>query len=50
LLEEPSLFLRREEGVHEVVVALVRDLERLVFDAAVDLFLSKKENLIIERS
>ena len=36
LLDEPPLPLRAEEGVHEVVVGLLRDPERLVPDGAVD--------------
>ena len=36
LFEKPSLALRGEEGVHEVIVSLVRDLERLLLDAPED--------------
>ena len=44
LFKKPSFLLRREEGVHEVVVALVRDLEGLVFDVAIDqLLIGSKE-------
>ena len=34
--EKPSLALRGEEGVHEVIISLVRDLERLLLDASED--------------
>ena len=36
LFKKPSLALRGEEGVHEVIVSLVRDLERLLLDAPED--------------
>ena len=36
LFEKPSLALRGEEGVHEVIISLVRDLERLLLDAPED--------------
>ena len=36
LFEKPSLALRGEEGVHEVIISLVRDLERLLLDASED--------------
>ena len=38
LFEKPSLALRGEEGVHEVIVSLVRDLEGLLLDASEDGF------------
>ena len=36
LFKQPSLALRGEEGVHEVIISLVRDLERLLLDASED--------------
>ena len=36
LFFQPALPLRREESVHEVVVSLVRDLERFLLDIPVD--------------
>ena len=36
LLHEPALSLRGEECVHQVIVRLVRDLERLLFDVSED--------------
>ena len=38
LFKKPSLALRGEEGVHEVIVSLVRDLEGLLLDASEDGF------------
>ena len=38
LFHQPSLSLRGEEGVHEVIISLIRDLERLFFDVPVDGF------------
>ena len=36
LLDQPALLVGGEEGEHEVVVGLVRDLEGLLLDAGVD--------------
>ena len=36
LLDQPALLVWREEGEHQVVVRLVRDLERLLLDVGVD--------------
>ena len=41
LLLQPALLLRLEEGVHQVVVRLIRDLEGLLFNRLVNQFLEK---------
>ena len=35
LLPQPALLVRVEEGVHQVVAVVLRDLERLLLDAVV---------------
>ena len=46
LLKQPPLLLRREERVHEVVVRLVRDLERLLLNVPIDGFLREVTMLL----
>ena len=46
LFHEPSLFLRREERVHEVIVGLVGDLKGFLLYRAIDQFLEQRIQLI----
>ena len=36
LLPQPTLLVRVEEGVHQVIAVILRDLERLRFDAVIE--------------
>jgi hypothetical protein len=36
LLEKPALSFRREEGVHQVIIRFIGDLERFLFDVPVN--------------
>ena len=36
LFDQPALLVRREEGEHEIIVRLVRDLERLLLDVVIN--------------